>query len=488
MPVSSERPEFQHRVDDWRLVRDTVEGEAAIRRAITRYLPVPPAMNEGGVISSRYDFYKSFAEFPELISPTLNGILGLIHEKRPIVNLPTKMQYMIKTATPDGETLEEYWERLTQEILVVGRFISLAEIYNDTPYLCPYPTESLINWSLLPKRDGGGPDMVVFREVTQEPMTDDEFEYETVTRYRVIRLDGDGTYSVTVYMEAWDDNLKATIFRPVDGYENIRPSLLGREFDFLPVVVVNTLDTGFDYGPIPMLPMARRAASIFRKSADLNRSIYIKCDPQPVIMGVDSADAPSQIGGGSIWTFENAEAKVQYLDIDGQGIPIMQKAIQDDFERFSDEVGTLFEGVTSGYESGEALRRRQAMRQVTIKSLVINAAQGLVESLKMIGRVLGLSESELDTIEFTPNLDFTEPMMTGQELQNLIQARNLGAPISEEAVHALMKRRQLTNFDWETEQAKLKEVPLADRIVNPKPAGGGGVNPPPADKSSEGDK
>lgn len=480
MPVSSTHPDYRDRENDWAITRDTVEGDTAIRRSVTKYLPPPPGLVEGVVQGDgsrlphgRYSFYASFAEFPEIVSPTLNGILGLIHEKQPKVELPPDMEYLIKSASPDGETLEEIWERITKEILITGRQPILIELFGDKPYLCPYPAENLINWMLRPKREGGGPAMAVFKEITREPMNDDPFEYEDVTRYRVIRLEN-GTYTVSVYEEIENE------FRKVvdsDGLVDVVPLLYGKSFDMLPVVVVNTLDCGFEFGPIPLLPMARRALSIFRKTADYNRSLYMKGDPQPIIFGIDPEDAPDMIGSGTIWTFENSDAKAQYLDIDGMGIPLMRESINDEFDRFSDEVGTLFEGVTSGYESGEALRRRQAMRQVTIKSLVINAAQGVEQSLRLIGRMMGKSEAELEAISFQPNIDFTEPMMTGQELQNLIQARNLGAPMSEKSLHALMKRRQLTLLDYEEEQDELKKVP----VVLPEPAGG--INPPPADKS-----
>lgn len=472
MQVDATHPEYQKRIDDWSRVRDCVEGESAIRRSILRYLPPPPGLEPlEGVTGERYDFYATFAEFPEIISPTLNGILGLIHEKPPVVELPSDMEYLIAMAAPEGLTLQELWEKQTKELLVVGRISLLAEVYDNKLYLCPYSAETLINWHLQLPRDGGKADFVCLKERVQTFSQDDPFSQEETFQYRVLQLI-DGVYRVTVYIENPDEKDREDnpfVILPQDGDAYVEPNLRGQIFEELPMVVSNVLDTGFDYGPIPMLPLARRACSIFRKTADYNRSLYIKGDPQPVIFGIGEEDVPSQIGGGEIWTFANSEGKAEYLDIDGQGIPLQRQSIDDEFRRFADEVGTLFEGSSTGYESGEALRRRQAMRQATMKSLVLNAAQGMQEALQMIARNMGKSDSQVAGIKFVPNVDFTEPMMAGQELRDVIEAKRLGAPISMESLHALMKRRQITEMEFQKEMSLLLSEPQLEPVKPKEP-------------------
>ena len=102
MPISTTRPEYDNISQDWRKVRDCIEGETALRRDIAYYLPIPPGMDAGGVQvldtgkripGDRYSFYASFAEFPEIVSPTLNGILGLVHEKDPEIKLPGEKEW-----------------------------------------------------------------------------------------------------------------------------------------------------------------------------------------------------------------------------------------------------------------------------------------------------------------------------------------------------------------------------------------------------------
>lgn len=466
MSVSALHPDYQKHIEDWRKVRDAVEGESALRRDITYYLPVPPGMEGGpaevlltgkrGYTNSRYQFYARMAEFPEIISPTLNGILGLIHEKDPEIVLPADMKYLIDQCTPDGQDIYEFWERCTKDLLVTGRFVTLGDVVGDKPYLCEYPTESLINWQLRPKVLGGGPSLIVLKEVRLEPDPGDRYSYVEVTYYRQLELEN-GIYTIRMFKEVEGKMQEVPVFNDDDSSMGVVPMLFGKTFADIPMTIVNVQDVGYEYGPIPMLPMVRRALSIFRRSADYNRSLYIKGDPQCVIFGIQDEDIPTEIGGSSIWAFENAEGKAQYLDIDGQGIPLMEKAIANEFTRFSDEVGMLLEGSATGYESGEALKRRQSMRQVTVKSVVINAAEGMTTALRAIGKMLGKSDAELQTIEFIPNLDFTEPMMAGQELISFITAKNEGAPLSEETLHGLMRRRQVTGMTYEEERKKIED-------------------------------
>ena len=73
------------------------------------------------------------------------------------------------------------------------------------------------------------------------------------------------------------------------------------------------------------------------------------------------------------------------MEVDGQGIPSLRQAIEDEYERFHEEGGRLREN-DGGPESGEALKRRTMVKQVTTKSLVINAAAQFEGALKDLGR------------------------------------------------------------------------------------------------------
>lgn len=507
MPVSTTHPFYDDQADDWTTARVAVAGEKAVRADIQKYLPVPPGMGQPATRPAqpskygiqyyqhdRYSWYSTFAEFPDIVAPTVEAFQGLIHEKKPRVELPAAMEYLREKATANGESLDELWKMVTRGLINAGRQILLAEVLPGTDMVvsCPYHAESLINWRISTPREGSVVSLAVLAEGVFEPDTDDDFEVELVTKYRELRL-VDGTYSVRLWeassgvstSPATQDGGKVqqstevlpTLSEP-DRVEQmgqdesgfVSPMRLGSEFGFIPIDVGNSDGVGFTYGHIPILPMAKIALSIFRKSADYNRALYNKGDPQAVIISdMPEEDLPTTVGGGEIWlipTGPGADAK--YLDIDGNGIPLMESAIDKLFARFVQEAGRFLESNdrTNPNESGRAVEKRLSAQRVTLRSLVIEAGRLMEKHLRTIGKMLGLDEAALREIKFEPNMDFTELKISGQELLQLISAKNMGAPWSLRSMHRVISQGGLTDMTFEEEMRALNDE---QELLGPPP-------------------
>jgi hypothetical protein len=470
--VETTHPSYDRISPIWKKVRDVIEGEPAVLAPenVRDYLPPPPGMQPGpeqtiadkltNRLQTRYDFYKTFADFPEITAPMIQGIMGLVHEKPPEYTLPNKLKYLAKKATGDGDSLEELWQLVTQELFYTGRIGLLADVQGGLGiqgaqmHLCQYTAETIRNWRLSQKCEGEKAQMVVLGEHSMQPDENDDFQHAEAMRYRELRMAND-EYWVRVWMKVEDGKVEPVITSETNSEGWMRPEIFGSPFSQIPLTIINATDIGFSYGPVPAWPMAKRALAIFRKSADANRSLYIKGDPQAWVSGVSEDDIPTEIGGSSIWAFPDSEAKVGYLDIDGQGIPLQLKAIDSEYSRFYGEAGHLLESASKGAEAAEALRIRQGMKQVSVKALVKNAGAGLQEALRMIGRLSKMSDAELEEITFNPNVNFTEGQMGYQELLFLMQAKDLairnGVPLSNATIHAQMRKRQLTHLTYEEE-------------------------------------
>lgn len=463
MPINSTHPEYDRKIGDWSLVRDTVEGESRIKDMGQVYLPAPPGslvLNQPAQISpdgasamtSRYAFYKSFAKFPEIVAPALNGLQGVIQFKDPEIKLPPKMEYLREEATPDGRTLISLWEDITREILQTGRLGLLVELFGDQPVLCRYAAETIINWRVRPKRFGGTPEFLVLKEKVWKDDRD-EFAPEMVWRFRILRFDG-LTYTVQAF-DHIEDKFVPVELEGADGNGVVTPVLLGKPFGFMPWTNVNAVTEGFNMGPIPFLPLSRRAINIYQKSATFERSLYIKGDPTVVITGIDPDKAPNMIGGGTLWAFPEPDAKATMLDIDGQGIPLQREAIKDEYEYFYQEGGRLLDTRDRPVESGEALKHRQTGHNVSLVSIATNAAWGMQQALRQIGMLLGITD--LKEITFSANIDFTLPSMSGKEVLEFTTAKNQGAPLSNATLHEMMKRRNVTTKTFEEEMDAMQD-------------------------------
>jgi len=467
MPVDTKHPAYNDQRNKWRTVNDALGGEDHVKDKGTMYLPAPPSMAGSGSWNRAsktgigqvgpYGFYLSFAEFPEIVSDVLGGFQGLIHSKPPTVNLPKDMEYLIKDATPSGISLSALWQDVTNMIIRGGRSSLLADISSDGKFrIAAYSAESFINWREFRPIDGGGFMFAVLEEESMVAKQDDRFSQEEVDRLlELFIVDGDtGNHE---YFHRWwteqdvEGNGKTEW---VPGPAS-RVELNGKPIDHVPMIVINAVDSGTKYGHIPLYGMSKRAFSIYRKTADYNRSLYTKSDPQIVLAGVSADDTPSQIGGSTIWAFTNPAASAKYLDIDGQGIPLQRISIMDEYERFYQEGGKLIHSEGGAGESGQALQTRSNSNQVTLKSIAINAAKHIEGMLRDIGEMLGLSN--LDKITFSPDLDFAQPSMSGQELLNCVQSKNQSGPISNKTIHELMHRGGVTEMPFDEEMALVEE-------------------------------
>lgn len=501
MAVDTIHQEYEARQEDWEMIRDALEGERVVKRRRQRYLPPPPGMaiTSNEVLASTgkrttnqaYNFYISFAEFPEIVEPALTGFQGIIHARTPKVNIPSKMEYLEEDATPEGFSLQVLWQTVTREILSGGRVGLLADIsQDDNVRIVPYSVENITNWQERPPRDGGGASFVVIRELKRVPQEDDQGrrdEFATKQRrfWRELRIN-DGVYQTRLWRDQENTRIERTTSSApasvlpanaasgdqgepelvlVDGQEWTTITLLGKTFDTIPFLSVNALDVGFDYGAVPILPMTRRAYSIYRLTADYRRSLYMKGDPQPYVAGIPEEDAPPRIGGETVWTFANADAKPGYLDIDGEGIPLTRQAIQDELTRFDQEGGKLL-STTQRPESGEALAMRLLAHQVTLRNVVINAGLGMEQILRAVAEMFGLAA---DDVAFDPDLDFASPVMTGTEAGEWAKAQKFGFPISSETLHSLARRGGVTEKTFEEEIEAIEEDAMLLATLTPPP-------------------
>lgn len=472
--VATQHPAHKKRADDYQLMRDSIEGEGAIKAGKTEYLAMPAAMMESPHKDKQYIHFLEGADYVELLSPIIDGLQGLVHQKPPSVELPKKLEHLIEWATPDGKDMVSLFQDMTRELFSTGRMGLLPEVFpadKEQPvYLCQYTAESIINWRKSYANSGMSVSLLVLEERSFGPTAENEFGHEETITYRVLRLNSDKEnlqvplgYSVQPYVKRADDK------EPVAG-EFIEPTRIGKKWDAIPFVCVNAINLEFDVGPIPLLPAARRILSAYQKSASYNRALYLCADPTVVRTGIekDEAEKANVIGGGNCWNFENPQAKVQFLELSGNSIPFQRDAIKDDFERAEQATGRLFDYGNSSSkqrESADAIRLRQAGQQATTKTVVINAAAGLEKALKNIAVLYGVNPDE---VKVTPNLDFAEIAMTAADLVQFMAAKTAGAPISTETIHANMTKGGMTNktFEEEIEAMQTEGDNKIDELLN----------------------
>lgn len=431
MPVNTRHPEYGARSPDWRLVRDCVRGQRHVRDQGEAYLPMPPGMKLHSQKDVAYGFYRSFTQFPDLVGPALRGMVGTIHRKPPAsIELPDRLAALQDQATIDGLGLIDLNRRITEEVLQTGRYGVLVDIRDDSdPYLAGYVAESIVNWHVA----GDQVQWVVLDETTLAPDDDDPFVLTNKVRYRVLSLE-DGRYTSSLYMPDGKGGFVLT-------EDPVQATQAGQPIDRIPFVFIGSTDLTPAPDDIPLLGIAERSIAAYQKSAAYGRALFLVGDPTPVIVGMsaDDENAPRGIGSTEIWFLGGDDGGGQqksafFLEVAGGGLTEQREAIDRDVRAAVEAGARLLD--TSGAESGEALRVRQAAKHATIKSVAMTTAMGLRTALAYAAEWVG---ADAGAVVYEPNLDFVDQRLPGAEMKVLTEMWQSGAISQETYLWNLMK-------------------------------------------------
>ena len=144
----------------------------------------------------------------------------------------------------------------------------------------------------------------------------------------------------------------------------------------------------------------------------------------------------------------------KFIGVSSTGLAEQRSAIENDRKRAEFKAGQLIGNQSIKNESGNAMLARLAAQTANLNQIAMSSAEGLQTALRHIASWMGLDPKE---VTVTPNTEFTNAAQNAQELVYLLTARGLGAPLSMQSIHALMKERSYTDLDYETEKALVEQ-------------------------------
>lgn len=460
--LSQTHPDYVDWHPDWVLMRDAYKGERHVKYKGTLYLPATSGMIADGMGNihqkgqQAYDAYRKRAVFPEFVSEGVETLIGMMHQKPAIIELPERLEPLREQATRRGESLSMLLRKINVEQLITGRLGLLADVApgqgpDALPYIALYDAESIINWD-----DG---ELELERRVLNLVVLDEtgvkrtnEFAWESEDQFRVLSLasvEGNETQGTYVF----------GVFGDYESYseEGMSPaSIAGRTLDEIPFVFVNSKDILPTPDKPPLLPLGRLAMSVYRGEADYRQALFMQGqDTLVVIGGLMQADEEVRIGAGaSIKVDKGGDAK--FIGVDSQGLAEMRQALQYDKTQAGQVTGKLLDNRAGARESGSALHIRVGSQTATLNQIATVGAGALEKLLKIMARWVG---ADPDEVAVKPNLDFIDDTITGKDMVELATAKRLGFPISWESLHEYANRRNLTNFTYEEELDRIEAEP-----------------------------
>lgn len=395
--VSNTHPDYRSLTSSWKKIRDCLKGEEKIKSERTTYLPQPAGMT--GEYADAYDAYIERAHFPLIVSYALSGALGLVVTKLPEFHVPKQLDYLLKTATKDGKTMNQFFLDIIIEIFQTGRVPLLIDFLpklNQFRFV-QYNAEEFINWKIGNDKETGEQKLILGVIKEQVPESDNLFSHDTIDEFRVLYLDNDGNYNSQIFKEGVSQKDPSKI--SIDFDSGVIPTVYGKALDKIPMSIAGSIDNDFNIQPIPLVSVANCSVQIYRKEADLANSEFLSCNPTLVLVGASNDDdLPNVVGSSVMMVIPNEAARVFYTTTDTAALSHVKEHIKDLYEE-AIRHGVAILDARKGVEAAEALRIRQSTQSATIFSIYMSAVNAIKTCLEYMCEWGGynVDEVQIDT-------------------------------------------------------------------------------------------
>lgn len=475
--LSSKHPQWIKQAQRWSLMQVSYEGEDCVKGAEQTYLPATSGMIADGLKKGedglkRYEAYLARAVYPDLVSDAIEAMIGVMHRKPPVIEVPAAMEPMLEALSNEGETADLFLRRINEGQLTTGRLGLLLDMPEgqtlEAPrlYVAMYGAHAVSNWD-KGRRDKEGTyqtQMVVLDETEQ--VRDDSFSWDEVEKYRILSIHpsvdpddpestGPEAYHVGVFAE---DGNGLTFVKS----DMIAPKVRGQALNKIPFVFVNSKDNLPDTDKPPLLGLANICMTIYRGEADYRHALFLQGQDTLVRVGfIDDDEEDARTGAGAVIDVPiGGDAK--YIGVSSQGLPEMRMAIENDKKAGAQKAGQLLDTTSRAKESGDALKVRIAAQTATLVHIALSGAAGLERILRLAAEWMGLNPEDVSVV---PNLDFADDKLVGKEIVDWLTAKSLGGPVSQKTIHALMRRHEITEMTLEEELDVIsQEVPLVETL------------------------
>lgn len=472
MGLLSKHPLWSQISDQVAINRTFYRGSAAVKKETTTYLPVTAGMIIDGLGytatgpkpgQAQYNSYLARAYVPDIYKESVEKKVGLVHKKPVVVNLPEEMKYLLTKANIKGGDIYSLYRDITFEQLVAGRVFLLADIVirDKVPEFAfaTYVFESVPNWD----DDDLGDDLHKLKLVILDESgfeRDNNFEWSKVSKVRVLTLDEAGKYVSGAFRGEGGGE-------PVYDAEAMNEVLFnGLPLTKIPGTFINTKDLFADPDEPPLTGLARAVATIYRLEADYRQALFMQTQDTFVIKGKilnnnseSDGDGDIRIGAGSFLNIEK-DGDAGFEGVNSNGLSELRLALENDYKR-AESMSSILVNTGTSQESGEALKTRVAAQTATLRQIAVTAAQGLESVLRDIATIMGLDPDEVTVV---PNLDFTDSALATQTAVELLTAKNLGAPVSYETIHGVLRELNLTDKKFQEELDLIEEESDDPRI------------------------
>jgi hypothetical protein len=430
----------------WRIARDVTSGTYAVKDAGKEYLPIAYRGQE----AEDYDRFKQATPFYPAASRTLDGIVGLMMRKEPVLEGAGLIAEVKNVLSTNGDSIEELARLTCREVLTTnycglltdypeGKASSLGAMLDEgiRPNVNLYPAESVLECS---------PGIVRNRRVPiRVRLLDDS---NTV---RLFKLDGDGFVVIEVY------KAKEGAF-PEEGDFSRRyePMADGKRLTEIPFDLI-TSDNSF-------IPSASQLDNVVALNLDhyvtqglLTRQLLFGISPMLFIAGVEEKEGNEiEWVPGAVYTTDKAEAKPYVINVPSDAAVPLEHQL----DKLEDRMAAVASRILARQKAVAEAAETEAVRQGAENSVVAMLATAISARFERACGRVNLFTGNTDAVRFQINTDYLPTTISAQEITALLGLRTAGE-ISRESLFYKLRTAGLFNetLTFQEEQTRINEIP-----------------------------
>ena len=294
--VDHEHPLYEELKPAWDQVNDCLKGDRFVKKKKEIYLPKPNPSDVSAENDARYKQYLTRAVFYNVTARTLSGLVGQVFSKNPVVEVPALLDSIIEDSDGSGVSLIQQSKCVLGCVLANGRaglFVDYPTVEGVAtrqdqldgsirPNILHYNASSIINWRSERLGAKNRLTLVVLKETHID--SDDGFEEEIVTQYRVLRL-VEGVYQVQIYRESSGSSNSA--YGLVEEFQPTSSS--GQTLTEIPFQFIGWENNDENPDLPPLYDLSVLNLAHYRNSADYEEASYIVGQPTPYMTGLDQS-------------------------------------------------------------------------------------------------------------------------------------------------------------------------------------------------------
>ena len=320
MSVDSPSAAYNEMLDRWQTCRDCVEGTHAIKANGTRYLPALEGHDPRHPNDDYWKYVKR-ALFFAGTGRTIQGLVGMVFRRPPIVEAPEGSEDLLSDVDLMGRSLEEFAKALLRELLTVGRAAVLVDHTRPPaeprPYMRLYRAEEILD--VIEDVSGGAvvPIQARLREVFEQPSGKTEFDTEVVEQIRVLEI-VEGRYRQRLFRRINTDTPMAT---PMAEVEVIEPTIDTDPISTMPLWVFSVDEGGRPKAiePPPLIDLAEVNLCHYRQEADYRNALHMAGVPTMAISGMEKPENPIKVGTAEAMWMPPPDSKAYYVSYGAEG-------------------------------------------------------------------------------------------------------------------------------------------------------------------------